>query len=160
MDPRYFPTFDELPTDNAVFSAAADRIFYDNEVYDPVQNYCLPSRHWCLLAEITDMTHSTLPLYGVKVKDKSDKEFLLTLKMEDHDEEQREEIAREILSCMEVGRTIAILYADRHRFSEELQSILPVLSMLESEGEEGIQARSDEIIEVRYMPFTMAWLTC
>jgi|SRR5690242_14642034 len=98
MDKRYFPTFEECPNE------------YDPEGEFYVLNpgsLLVPTRHWCLLAEITQVEYFfRLRLW---VKDRSGHEFPIAFYIEE--EERCLDPSR-----FQKGRTVAILYAEQHGF--------------------------------------------
>jgi hypothetical protein len=98
MDARYFPTFDECPDEN----------YPDVDFYSLKYGHLLvPTRHWCLLAEITDVEYFfRLRLW---TKDRSGKEFPISFYIEDNDRVLD-------LDRFQKGRTVAILYAEQHGF--------------------------------------------
>lgn len=98
MDERYFPIFDECPNEN----------YPDMQFYTLQSGYLLvPTRHWCLLAEITEVEYFfRLRLWA---KDRSGKEFPISFYIEE-DERSLD------LNQFQKGRTVAILYAEQHGF--------------------------------------------
>jgi hypothetical protein len=97
MDERYFPTFDECPQEHY-----PDLDFYTVKA----GGILFPTRHWCLLAEISEVEYFIrLRLW---VKDRAGKEIPLAFYIEDE-------------RCLDLnqfqkGRTVAILYAEQHPF--------------------------------------------
>jgi hypothetical protein len=98
MDERYFPTFDKCPNEN----------YPDTEFYTLKSGYILvPTRHWCLLAEITDV--DCFLRMRLWVKDRSGKEFPISFYIE-NDERSFD------FNRFKKGKTVAILYAEQHGF--------------------------------------------
>jgi hypothetical protein len=98
MDERYFPTFDECPNEN-----------YPDMGFYTLKSGCflIPTRHWCLLAEITEVEYIfRLRLW---VKDRSEKEFPIAFYIEDNERFLN-------LNRFQKGMTVAILYAEQHSF--------------------------------------------
>jgi hypothetical protein len=96
-DQHSFPTFDSCPDENVLdlgYYGSEDGFFYR------------PRRHWCLLAEITDVLY--LFRLRLLVQDKSGKEFQIHFYLDD-DEEVDPSLYRR-------GNTIAVLYPNRHNF--------------------------------------------
>ena len=95
-NPLYFPSFTACPSEDVLdlgFYHATDETFYK------------PIRHWCLLAEIISVEHF-LRLRLV-VKDNFGQQAIVAFYL-DNDAELPRNVKR--------GDTIAVLYANQHRF--------------------------------------------
>jgi len=95
-DERIFPTFTLCPDEN-------DIAF---DFYTPVNHVLRPNRHWCLLAEITNVEYFIR--IRIITRDKSGEEFPIAFYLDDDAELDR--------SRFQVGRTVAILYPHQHGF--------------------------------------------
>ena len=96
-DERIFPTFTLCPDEN-------DIAF---DFYTPIVHILRPKRHWCLLAEITDVEHFIR--MRLVTKDKSGEEFPIAFYLDEGG-------AGLDWTRFQVGRTIAILYPHQHGF--------------------------------------------
>jgi len=95
-NPRHFPPFSACPDENDM----------DLDYYHSVGGYMYhPTRHWCLLAEITHVVHFLR--LRLLVKDHSGGTFPVAFYLEDGTPD---------LSKYRVGDTVAILYAHQHGF--------------------------------------------
>jgi hypothetical protein len=96
-DECFFPNFDNCPQEDGV----------DMEFYTSTDGFVLtPARHWCLLAEITDV--STIFRVRLVAKDKSGEEFPIAFYLDNG--------ANQDFSILQKGHTVAILYAEQHHF--------------------------------------------
>ena len=96
-DEEYFPSFDDCP--------AEDEINFDYYTSSPDENVLRPSRHWCLFAEIMEISH--LVRVRIVAKDKLGKQFPIAF---------YENAAEQDFGIYKEGRTVAILYAKPHGF--------------------------------------------
>lgn len=95
-DEQFFPTFDSCPDDNDL---ALD-------YYVPEGGFLRPRRHWCLLAEITDVAYFIR--LRLVVRDKSGGQFPVAFYL-DNDEVFNP-------SLYQIGNKIAVLYPHQHGF--------------------------------------------
>ncbi|KAF1826792.1 uncharacterized protein K489DRAFT_377241 [Dissoconium aciculare CBS 342.82] len=94
----YLPTFKVLPTEHDL----------DLRYYESSNGYSYqPRRHWCFLAQITDV--NAFMRVGLSVKDQEGVEIPVWFYTEDRGFDYLSSSVRE-------GQTIAILYAERHAF--------------------------------------------
>jgi len=118
-----FPAFSGLPDENDI-----DDLYH---VLDPYTHSISPRRHWCLIAEITQL--SKFLRLSIYAKDREGREFPIHV----HNEDRGVGMAR---YCQE-GYTIVLMYAERHNFAD---------------GTVGI--RLEEGASVKVLPYSMATL--
>jgi len=97
-DHKIFPPFSHLPDEKDI----------DLEFYNTLDGFrYVPTKHWCFLAEITDVEHFIR--VRLLVRDKAGRELPVAF----YTDGRGGEFAR---SQLRAGNTVAILYAQQHGF--------------------------------------------
>jgi hypothetical protein len=99
-DEDKFPPFGDLPHE--------DDLILDHEYYAAVDGFRLPQKHWCFLAEITDII--SLGRVVLTVRDMRGQE---ELRVAFYTDDRGRDIP---LSRLERRHTVAIMYANQHDF--------------------------------------------
>jgi hypothetical protein len=96
---KLFPSFDNCPDENDIdldyYNQGNDGVFY-------------PSRHWCLVGEITEVSFFIRP--RLILKDKAGAEIILSFYL-DNEEAMTLDHDR-----LKQGHTVAVMYPQRHCF--------------------------------------------